>query len=91
MSVFKTSDLETIKRSDFKVLSDFKILKTYPINHSGTSSEYIRIVKCPECSLEFAQHVQEGCFHCDIDPDFCPSCNYPLRRKVITEFNPSKR
>jgi ssDNA-binding Zn-finger/Zn-ribbon topoisomerase 1 len=72
-------------------MSEFTILKTYPINRSGTSSEYLQMVRCPNCKFEFARHVKEGCFNSDIDPDFCPNCNYPLIRKEKHEFNPSKR
>lgn len=77
-------------------MTEFKILKTYPIKNLGTTHEYIEIVECPRCKQEFPRHLSSGCFHEDIDPEACPKCNYPFNNYLNIQpedkdINPSKR
>lgn len=71
---------------------EIKVIKRYNIKRIGTNCEYIEIVKCPYCKAEYARSVKEGCFNVDIEPAFCPTCNYPFNDSTIDqELNPSRR
>jgi len=73
---------------------EIKVIKRYNIKRMGSSWEYIEIVKCPYCKTEYPRSVKESCFNADIEPAFCPKCNYPLLKSDSTidkELNPSRR
>lgn len=60
-------------------LGSFKVLDTYNIERSGTSSKYSQIVQCPRCNAKFHRLVKDGCFNSTEKPAICPKCCYPFQ------------
>jgi uncharacterized protein YbaR (Trm112 family) len=76
-------------------MSEFKVIKIYPVGKSGTIHEYIEVLKCPRCKREFTRPVTSGSFDETRLLVQCPYCNYPLQatqeEEKEEEMNPSKR
>lgn len=72
-----------------------KVKKRYALPSSGTTHEFMEIVNCPNCNLEYARKVSTGCFHHHVSPFTCPKCGYPYRQiRELEEklgTNPSRR
>lgn len=59
----------------------FKIIKSGndPFFVPGGIAKYNQLVECPDCSKQFWQKVESGCFGISELPFQCPVCSFPYR------------